>query len=120
MADARSVDSKPKTAGGCAARIEPGGVIGKALEGFADLEAAADALLEAAAAWHRMTQPEPVLRILDEDELASCAAAGMVSPEERAWIAGQTDLIVTAYRRIIAEAQEYDSLMDDMKGVHSV
>jgi len=61
--------------------------------------------------------PDSSVRVLDEDELAAGAAAGLVSADELLWITRQKELILKKYQAIIAEAITIETRIDLQKGV---
>jgi hypothetical protein len=61
--------------------------------------------------------PEGCVRVLDEDELAACAASGLVSDDELVLIEQQKKLILSSHAAIIAEAIAIETEVNLLKGV---
>ena len=61
--------------------------------------------------------PSGAVQVLDEDELESCVATGVVSARERTWIMDQKQMLLANHARIIAEAEQQEAYIDILKGV---
>lgn len=60
--------------------------------------------------------PGGAVRILDEDELEACAAAGLLSREEQRWITARATALIAGRDRLFAEARQYAAHIHTMKG----
>jgi len=64
--------------------------------------------------------PDGAVRILDQDELEACVAAGLVSREEQRRIAAHTDALIAARDRLLAEAERDTAHFSTFHGAHTV